>query len=159
MKLKSTVEQRAKKLGSKLNIDEILASYQELQNSKNILTLSNFSIDFMVQNNVAHSYFKEMIQRVEKEILRGKELKLENGYLCFKKHKNILYPVISEKTIQHKLAVVFSSKNSLNDWMHREINKKLSENVHIQITKGVILTNQSGNTKVVFNEEFLEANG
>ena len=150
-----TIEQAIRKLNGILNLDEIFSSYTEMANTKNVLSLENFSLDFVVQNTIPLEKFQEALKAFEKQLLSGKEIKILDRYLSFKKHKGVLYPVISEKDNQHTLSIKFFDDAKLNQWMYSAIEEKLSKGNHIEIVKGMILTIQSKNLKVIFSEDYL----
>ena len=150
-----TVEQAVRKLSGVLNLDEIFSSYTEIANTKNVLSLENFSIDFVVQNATPLEKFQESLKIFEKQLLSGKEMKILDKYLSFKKHKGVLYPVISNNDNQHTLSIKFFHIDKLNQWMYDAIEEKLSKGIHIEVVKGIILTIQSKNLKVIFSEDYL----
>lgn len=146
-----------KKIKAIMDLDAIYAQYGELKNSPELLTLDNFSIDFVVQNSSDMRTFKMGISNFHKSFAQRGNFEILGEFVTQKKILKSKVPTIVKEPNRNSINATFFTDERLNAWMFNEIEDKLQRRFPIEINEEMILyKDNNGVLKVLFNDQLLK---
>lgn len=150
---KKTIED----LKKKMDIDSIFTLYNEIKSGNNLVSLKNFSVDFIVQTKQNFKTFESGVRDFERSFKMRKLFKVfDDKYIKLLNIHGFRVATVNEKTNHNSLNAFFFQEKKLNNWMFSHLEEKLNNGVPVEILDGLIIAIDKGDLKVIFSDKFIK---
>lgn len=138
------------------DLDRVFGLYNEMMKNENLLSLKNFSIDFILQTNSTFEEFNECIKTFKSTFFKRGMFKLNSDeYVKIIKKGSLSIPTIEKVTSHNLLFAYFSSNEEKNEWFKEAIEERLLKRIPILLIEGFIIAYTEGEYKVIFDMSFI----